>query len=95
MGVLIALIYIVFIILIIISFCEKSKIKIYNIIKIIMRYLLPTIALTFFGQIFESLILIYLCDENENVDKYNSFQCPNKTLYYLFFVLCSFAILFF
>ena len=40
------------IILIIISFVEKSKIKFYHVIKIIMRYLLPSIALTFFGQIF-------------------------------------------
>jgi len=82
------------IILIIISFVEKSKIKFYHVIKIIMRYLLPSIALTFFGQIFEFLILIYLCDENGIIDEYNSFECPNKTLYYLFSILCSLAILF-
>ena len=95
LGILIALIYITAFLLTVISLFEKSNIKYYNFIKIIMRYLLPTISLSFFGQIFESLILIYLCDEKEISDKYNSFECPNKAAKYLFSVLCAFGIFFF
>ena len=82
------------IILTIISLCPKSKIKYYDLIKTIMRYVLPTISLSFFGQIFESLLLIYICDETIDKDKYNSFECPNKSLFYLLSVLSAFGILF-
>ena len=95
LGVLIVFIYIIFIILVIIAFFEKSKIKYYNSIKNIMRYLLPTLTLTFFGQIFEFLLLIFLCDETQDKNKYNSYECPNnKSLVYAFSVLCPVAILF-
>lgn len=94
LAVLMAIIYITIIITFIISFCEKSKIKHYNLIKNIMKYLLPTISLSFFGQIFESLLLIFMCEENSNPEKYYSFECPDKSLKYLFYVLCSFAIFF-
>ena len=68
LNVLLAIIYIIFIIIITISLSGKSKIKYYNTIKNIMRITLPTITLTFFGQIFESLILIFLCDEKPSSD---------------------------
>ena len=55
-AIVIFLIYITFIILISISVCSKSKIKYYNFFVTLMRYILPTISLTFFGQIFEFLI---------------------------------------
>ena len=94
-AIVILLIYITFISLIIITACHKSKIKYYNTIVIIMRYVLPTISLTFFGQIFEFLILLFLCEENEDTTKYNSFKCPNNTIFYLFSVLCFLALVFF
>ena len=93
LNVLLAIIYIIFIIIITISLSGKSKIKYYNTIKNIMRITLPTITLTFFGQIFESLILIFLCDETGTSDKYNSFKCPDTTVYYLYSVLCIIAII--
>ena len=57
-----------------------------------MRYILPTISMAFFGQIFNFLILLYLCEENEDKTKYNYFKCPNGTafyhfIYFLFYVL--------
>ena len=59
-----------------------------------MKYVLPTISLTLFGQIFEFFLLIYLCGENENIDRYNSIKCPAKSFYYSLCVLCAFALLF-
>ena len=95
LGISILFIFTIFITFIIISFFEKSKIKYYNTIKNIMRYILPTISLSFFGHIFEFLLLIYLCDENPDKNKYNSYECPNnKALFYTFSVLCSISILF-
>ena len=93
-AIVIFLIYITFIILITISVCSKSKIKYYNFFVTLMRYILPTISLTFFGQIFEFLILVFLCEENGNSKKYNEFKCPNNTTYYLFSVLCIIALIF-
>ena len=92
--VLIAFIYIIMIILIIISLCKKSKIKYYNALINFMRIALPVISLSFFGQIFETFLLIFMCEETVNVDTYNSFECPNKTFYYAMTILCFFAILF-
>ena len=56
--VVILIIFLTFISLIIISTCEKSRIKYYNILVTMMRYILPTISMTFFGRIFNFLILI-------------------------------------
>ena len=92
--VVILMIYITFIILIIISVFPKQKIKYYNFFVTLMRYILPSISLTFFGQIFEFLILPFLCEENENPEKYNVFKCPNDTEYYLFAVLSILALIF-
>ena len=63
-----------------------------------MRYILPTISMTFFGQIFDFLILLYLCEENEDNEdetKYNSFKCPNSIAFYLFSILCIIAFIIF
>ena len=57
-----------------------------------MKYVLPTISLTLFGQIFEFFLLIYLCGENENIDRYNSIKCPAKSFYYSLCVLCAFVL---
>ena len=94
LNVLILLIFIIFIILMIVSLVEKSKIKCYNAIKSIMRIILPTVSLTFFGQIFESLILIYLCDKSGTSEEYNAFTCPDRSIYYLYCFLCLISILF-
>ena len=56
-AIVILMIYITFIILIVISVFPKQKIKYYNFFVTLMRYILPSISLTFFGQIFEFLIL--------------------------------------
>jgi hypothetical protein len=50
--------------------------------------------MTFFGQIFEFLILLYLCEENEDKTKYNSFKCPSEAVFYSFSVLCVIAVIF-
>ena len=59
-----------------------------------MRYALPTICLALFGQIFEFLIIIYLCVDNGDSIKYNSFKCPNDSSFYVFSVLSAIAIVF-
>ena len=59
-----------------------------------MRIVLPTVSLSFFGQIFEILILIYLCDKDGISSNSNTIKCPNSTMYYILFVLSSIAILF-
>ena len=59
-----------------------------------MRIVLPTVSLSFFGQIFEILILIYLCDNDGISTNSNTIKCPNSTMYYILFVLSSIAILF-
>ena len=76
------------------SICEKSKIKYYNLIKSIMRIVLPTVSLTFFGQIFEILILIYFCDKDGISSNSNTIKCPNSSMYYILSILSFFAILF-
>ena len=76
------------------SICEKSKIKYYNLIKSIMRIVLPTVSLTFFGQIFEILILIYFCDKDGISSNSNTIKCPNSTMYYILSILSFFAVLF-
>ena len=93
-AIVILLIFVTFFLLVIISICQKSSIKYYNVFVTMMRYILPTISMTFFGQIFEFLILLYLCEENEDETKYNSFKCPNETIFYLFSILCIIAVIF-
>ena len=92
-GIFIVFVLVIFILLIIVSLWEKSKIKYYNLIKSIMRIILPSISLTFFGQIFELFILIFKCDEKCNITKYNSFKCPNNGIFYIFTVFCIIAII--
>ena len=94
LGFVIGVIYIIFFVLTIISLFEKSKIKYYNIIVSIMRYTLPIICFALFGQIFEFLIIIYLCVDNKDSIKYNSFKCPNNYCFYVFSVLSAIAIIF-
>ena len=85
--IIIVIIFIIFITISIITFCGKSKIKYYDIIKSAMRIILPIICFTFFGQIFESLILIFLCNETGNSSQYYSFKCPANYVYYIYCVL--------
>ncbi len=59
-----------------------------------MRIVLPTISLSFFGQIFETLLLIYLCDKDGISANMNMIKCPNSTIYYILSVFSFFAILF-
>ena len=92
-GIFIVFVLVIFILLIIVSSLEKSKIKYYNLIKSIMRIILPSISLTFFGQIFELFILIFKCDEKCGVAGCNSFKCPNNGLFYIFSVFCIIAII--
>ena len=91
---MIIFIFIIFFILIIICTLKKSKIKFYDLIISIMRIVLPTISLSFFGQIFETLILIYLCDKDGISANMNMIKCPNSTIYYILSVFSFFAILF-
>ena len=80
---MIIFIFIIFFILIIICTLKKSKIKFYDLIISIMRIVLPTISLSFFGQIFETLLLIYLCDKDGISTNMNVIKCPNSTIYYI------------
>ena len=91
---MIIFIFIIFFILIIICTLKKSKIKFYDLIISIMRIVLPTISLSFFGQIFETLLLIYLCDKDGISANMNMIKCPNSTTYYILSVFSFFAILF-
>jgi hypothetical protein len=84
-----ALLYIVSILLIVIILIEKAKIKYYNIIVSVMRIILPISTKTFFGQIFELLILIFMCDKSGNSEKYNSFKCPGNIKYIIYSTFCS------
>ena len=95
LSIVIVVVYILFIILIIIGFNEKYKIKYYGFINTIMRIILPRISFTFFGQIFEFLILIFFCDQNVNINKNNKLNYPSGSVYYLFLILSFLAALFF
>ena len=66
---------------------DKAKVVHYNIYISFFRLILQLVCFTFFGQIFELLIIVFICENNVSIID-NTLECRKGTWFYFYGIFC-------
>ena len=71
---------------------DKAKVVHYNIYISFLKLVLQLVCFTFFGQIFELLIVVFICENNVSIID-NTLECRKGTWFYFDGILCIICLL--
>ena len=97
LNIVLVVLFIFIILLSTLNVKDKTKIVHYNIYISFLSIVLQLVCFTFFGQIFELLIIIFICENNSSIID-NTLEC-RKGLWFYFdgalCIICLFSLIYF
>ena len=93
LNIVLLVLFIFIILLSILNVKDKTKIVHYNIYISFFKLVLQLVCFTFFGQIFELLITVFICENNHSIID-NTLECRKGTWFYFDGILCIVCLIF-
>ena len=92
LNIVLLALFIFLILLMILNLKDKAKVVHYNIYISFFRLILQLVCFTFFGQIFELLIIVFICENNVSIID-NTLECRKGTWFFFDGILCIICLL--